>query len=360
VRALLDEFARGNGPERVTLLANDQVAAAYRGRAHDAVELHRIGYRPGVRPPFRAAAMLGAYALPGRLSRAVPPGLQLLHFPATVPIPRTPLPEVVTLHDVQHHDLPGFFSPPERALRRLTYDAAARRAAMVITPSEYSARRAVEVLGIPSDTVAAIHSGIDHGRFTPTPDDADAGLVAGLGLTRPFVLYPANLWPHKNHDRLLDAFARVPEPDLELVLTGRTYGRLEPLRKRIGESGVGSRVRHLGYVEPDQVPALYRAARAVVFPSLYEGFGGPPLEAMACACPVAASTRAALAEVCGDAALVLEPESTDSIAAAIEQVVRDEALRTRLRDAGLERAKRFSWTETARRHTEIYARAARA
>jgi glycosyltransferase involved in cell wall biosynthesis len=361
VDALLDQFARGNGPERITVLANDQVAAVYQDRERGPVSLHRIrAYKPRRRRAAHAAGMLAAHAFPRRIAREVPPGIQVLHFPVTVPIPRTKLPEIVTLHDVQHHDLPGFFSRAERGLRRLTYDGAAHRATAVITPSEYSARRIVDVLGIPSDRVEVIPSGIDHDRFRPEPDATDSRLRANLSLERPFVLYPANLWPHKNHERLVKAFARVPERDLELVLTGRTYGRLEPLTELARRNGVGDRVRHLGYVDPQQVPALYRAARAVVFPSLYEGFGGPPLEAMACGCPVAASARASLGEVCGDASIALEPESVDSIAQAIEQAACDEDVRARVRAAGLERASRFSWVEAAARHLALYGRVARA
>lgn len=361
VDALLDQFARGNGPERITVLANDQVAAVYQDRERGPVSLHRIrGYAPGRRRLTHAAGMLAAYAFPRRITREVPPGIQVLHFPVTVPIPRTKLPGIVTLHDVQHHDLPEFFSRAERALRRLTYDGAARRAAAVVTPSEYSARRIGDVLGIPAERVEVIRSGIDHDRFRREPNAADSNLRATLRLERPFLLYPANLWPHKNHERLVQAFARVPDRDLDLVLTGQTYGRLERLTRLARRAGVGERVRHLGYVAPEQVPALYRAARAMVFPSLYEGFGGPPLEAMACGCPVAASTRASLGEVCADASIALEPESIESIAEAIDKVVSDEGARARLRAAGVERAGRFSWEEAAARHSAVYRRVAQA
>ena len=360
VRALLDQFARGNGPERVTVLANSQVASAYADRASGPVALHAIRrYRPGTRPVARAAAMLSGYAAAPALARELPSGLQALHFPVTVPIPRSGLPEIVTLHDVQHHDMPEFFSAAERALRRLTYDRAARRAAAVITPSEYSARRITEVLKLPADRVTTVASGIDHERFTPLPGPDDPTLLARLGLARPFLFYPANLWPHKNHERLIRAFASVSEDDLELVLTGRTYGRLTRLTELAQELGLGARVRHLGFLEPEEVPALYRAARAVVFPSLYEGFGGPPLEAMACGCPVAASTRASLAEVCGDATVSLEPESVDSIAVAIERVVTDEVLRRQLEERGLRRAAGFSWERAAEAHVAVYRRVAR-
>jgi glycosyltransferase involved in cell wall biosynthesis len=359
VRALLDQFADGNGPERVTVLGTRKVVAAYSDRARGPVSLHPVSaYRAGRRAPARVAAMLAAHVLKGPLVREVPTEIDVLHFPVTVPIPRTKLPEVVTLHDVQHHDLPGFFSRSERGLRRLTYDAAAARAVMVITPSEYSAGRIVEVLGIPAERVAVVHNGIDHRRFTPAPLAGDAQLRVDFCLERPFVVYPANLWPHKNHERLVRALAQVGDPDLDLLLTGQTYGRLERLMEVARRLGVASRVRHLGYVDQAVMPALYRSARALVFPSLYEGFGGPPLEAMACECPVASSMRASLAEVCADSCLALEPESIESIAAAIERVVHDEQLRSHLKAAGLARAERFSWAEAARRHTALYARVA--
>ncbi len=118
--------------------------------------------------------------------------------------------------------------------------------------------------------------------------------------------------------------------------------------------GVGSRVHHLGYLDPDDVPALYRGALAMIFPSLYEGFGAPPLEAMACGCPVASSTRGSLAEVIGDAALTFDPESVEEIAASITRVVEDDSLRASLREAGLAQARAFTWEAAARRHCELY------
>ena len=358
VRGLLAQFGAGNGPEHVTVLANDQVMSAYGQFASGPVSLHRVPqYRPGRTPPLRAAAMIAGHITPRRLARRLPAGLSLLHFPVTVPLPRTQLPEVVTLHDVQHHDLPRFFSPPERALRRLTYDTAARRATVVVTPSEHSRKRIVEVLAIPAERVEVVPWGIDRERFN-TATSGEDGVLGKLGLDRPYVVYPANLWPHKNHERLIDALAAVRNRELQLVLTGRTYGRLEPLLAHARRSGVGQRVRHLGYLEPEALPAVYRAARAMTFPSLYEGFGTPPLEAMACGCPVASSTRGALAEVCGDAVLPFEPDSIESIAAALEAVGFDDELRDRLRIAGLERAQRFSWEAAAARHTAIYARVA--
>jgi glycosyltransferase involved in cell wall biosynthesis len=355
VRSLLREFAAGNGPDRVTALLNPRAAEAYGKHTRGPVRVQSVRtFRPGRRPPVRAAALLAGYAASPLVARGLPAGLDLLHYPVTVPVPRTRLPHVVTLHDVQHHDLPEFFPRGERELRRLTYDRAARRATAVVTPSEYARERIAELLAIPLDRIEAIHHGLDHDRFTADTAESDEPLLAPLALERPFVLYPANLWPHKNHARLVDAFARLRDPDLELLLTGQTYGRLGPLLAQARASG--ARVRHLGYVDHDAMPALYRAARALAFPSLYEGFGGPPLEAMACGCPVASSTRASLREVVGHAAAILDPESVESIAEALRNVLSDEETRSRLRSAGLKRAREFSWCLSAERHTAIYER----
>jgi glycosyltransferase involved in cell wall biosynthesis len=202
-----------------------------------------------------------------------------------------------------------------------------------------------------------VHLGIDHARFAPEPQDDDEATARRHALPERFVFYPANLWQHKNHERLIDAFAQVGDDALELLLAGETYGRLEPLLERARRAGVGRRVRHLGHVPPAEVPALLRRATALVFPSLYEGFGAPPLEAMACGCPVASSTRASLAEVCGDAALAFDPEDPGEIAAAIERVATDGELRVDLRDHGLEHAGRFSWEAAARGHVAAYEQA---
>jgi glycosyltransferase involved in cell wall biosynthesis len=283
--------------------------------------------------------------------------VDLVHYPLTIPIPATSRPAVVTLHDVQHHDLPSFFSRAERALRTLTYDRAAKEATLVVTPSAYSAGRIEEVLGVPGDRICVIPSGVDHRRFDRRPVASDPERLAPLGLERPFVLYPANLWPHKNHERLIEAFARVPVPELELVLTGMTYSQAARIAELARRAGAAERVRHVGYVDRDAMPAMYRAARALVFPSLYEGFGGPPLEAMASGCPVASSTRASLGELVAGACVELDPESTESIATGIERLVTDEPLREQLVEAGLERARSFSWENSMRSHLAAYARA---
>jgi glycosyltransferase involved in cell wall biosynthesis len=356
-RGLLAEFADGNGPERVTVLANRFVADAFGEYARGPVSLHHVrSYRAGNTIPTRALAMSAARALPWLAARDVPP-VDVVHYPVTVPIPRSGRPTVVTVHDLQHHDLPQFFSRAERAYRRWAYDGAARSATMVVATSEYTRERVVELFGIAPERVEAIPHGLDPTRFTPAAD-GDEALLAPLDLPERFVVYPANLWPHKNHERLLDALAALGERDVTLVLTGQTWDRLDRLMHHAARAGIAERVRHLGYVEPETLPALYRAARGMIFPSLYEGFGAPPLEAMACGCPVAASLRGSLGEVCAGAVLELDPESAESIADALDRIATDHDLRQRLRAAGMERSARFRWSDAARRHTAVYGRAA--
>ena len=199
--------------------------------------------------------------------------------------------------------------------------------------------RVLELLGLEPERVHVIHLGVDHTLFRPGPEERE-----------PFLLYPARPWPHKNHARLLEAFAALREtrPRLRLVLTGGGHERLDPLPE-----GVESR----GVVSAAELASLYRRAACLVFPSLYEGFGLPPVEAMACGCPVAASHAGALPEVCGDAAVLFDPTDVDAIAAAILQV--DER-REELSERGLAHAARFTWDETARKHEASYVAAATA
>jgi glycosyltransferase involved in cell wall biosynthesis len=342
-RGLLREYASGDGPDRVTVLANRHVMAHYEDIARGPVQLHHVAsYRPGDRMITRTMAVVWARLFPSTVARDAPP-VDLVHYPVTVPIPDLDVPMVVALHDVQHHEHPDFFSPAERAWRRWAYDGAARRAGLVVTISAHSRGQIVERLGISPSKVVTIPLGVDHERYSPRPVDADAA----LDLPERFLLYPANLWPHKNHARLLRAFAAVRDADLRLLLVGQTYGRPLP-------GPADARVRHLGYVDDDTLARLYRRATAVVFPSLIEGFGLPLLEAMASGCPVAATDDGAIAEVCGGAALLFDPRSEDAIADAMVRLTTDRALTVRLRDEGLRRASLFTWKRCATAHVEAY------
>jgi glycosyltransferase involved in cell wall biosynthesis len=252
-------------------------------------------------------------------------GLEAIHYPFAIAYPRTKLPSAVTVHDVLHHEP---LRSPRRLVRRLTYDRSSRRARLVIVPSEFVRGRAHELLGIPEERIRVVHHGVDHDRFRPGDERREG-----------FLLYPAEAWPHKNHARLFEAFARLREerPALELVLTGTGFRDLP------------AGVRMLGRVEWDELPSLYRRAGVLVFPSLYEGFGLPPLEAMASGCPVACSTAGSLPEVCGDAAVYFDPTSVDEMVAAV-----DRALERALVEKGLQRAALFTWEKCAVGHDAVY------
>jgi glycosyltransferase involved in cell wall biosynthesis len=292
-------------------------------------------YRASRSMPGRIAAMSKASVAPRRLRRDLRLGeLDAIHFPLTVMLPRVKRPPAaVSLLDIQHVFFPEFFSRAELVYRWVVYGSSLRRARTIIAISGHVKETLVERMGIQPETVEVIHLGLDHELFHPDGEPK-----------RPFLLYPANPWPHKNHERLFEAFRRVRQarPELRLVLTGTGL-------EKLGAVPTGVEVR--GRVGREELARLYRAAAALVFPSLYEGFGQPPLEAMASGTPVAASRAGSLPEICGDAALYFDPLSRDEIAEAIVAVLdRPEHLIER----GLARAARFTWDETARRHDDVY------
>jgi glycosyltransferase involved in cell wall biosynthesis len=289
------------------------------------------------RGPSRIPAM-ALSALRSQDLNALLATLDIAHYPLTVPIPRTKAPTVVTLHDIQHRELPDFFSTARRSFRRIAYDRAARAASAVIVTSEFVRGRAIELLALDPARVHVIPLAIDHAVFRPGDDERES-----------FLLYPARPWPHKNHARLFEAFEalRATRPQLRLYLTGGGLERLDPLPEGVAR---------LGVVPAERLAGFYRRAACLVFPSLYEGFGLPPLEAMACGCPVAAARMGAIPEVCGDAAVLFDPEDPESIAAGILDA--NERADT-LRERGFARAAEFTWEETARQHEATYIAALR-
>ena len=290
------------------------------------------GYRASTTTAGRLLAM-GRAALVPRGLRAHFEQADVVHYPLTVPVPRARRPTVLTLLDVQHLDLPQLFPRGERLFRRLTYDRGAARADQVVVISEWVKERVVDRLALDPACVHAIHLGVDHDRFAP--DDAVA--------REPFLYYPARPWPHKNHARLFDAVALVrrERPELRLVLTGSGH---DP---RSLPDGVDA----LGDTDLDTRISLYRRASALVFPSLYEGFGLPPIEAMACGCPVASSNAGSLPEIVGDAAVLFDPHDPAAIAAGIVEAL-DRG--RELRERGVAQAARFTWDATARAHDRVY------
>jgi glycosyltransferase involved in cell wall biosynthesis len=281
--------------------------------------------------PGRVAAMARAALAPGRLRRAMRlDDLDAVHFPFTVMLPPPgDVPAATTILDLQHEEHPEFFTRSQLLYRRRFYRRPILQSRMMITISEHARRTILERYPLDPEHVRAIHLAVDHDTFTPDSRPRE-----------PLLLYPANAWPHKNHARLFEAFRQVrrDRPELRLVLTGAGHDALTL------PEGVESR----GHVPLHELVALYRTAAAVVYPSLYEGFGMPCLEAMACDCPVAAAYVASLPEVCGDAAVYLDPTSVESIADAIRRVLDDPP------SGAIEQAARFTWERCAREHDEVY------
>ena len=324
VRGLARALAvRGHMP--VTAYVSRAAADAGEGLPTDVVDEYPIARSRRGRLAVRA--LVAARSGSARRRIGV---LDAVHYPLTVAVPRLDARAAVTLHDTLHRDLPELFGRAERLYRAIAYDRSARRARLVIVPSAFVRDRAVALLGIPGERIRVIHHGLDHDRFRPSSDERE-----------PFLLYPARPWRHKNHARLFEAFAllRRTRPALRLVLTGGEFRALP--------DGVESR----GRVSADELATLYRRAAALVFPSLYEGFGQPPLEALACGCPVVAARAGSLIEVCGDAARFFDPHSPADIAAAAAEVL-DAPDEWRRR--GLERAAAFTWDACAAAHEDVY------
>jgi glycosyltransferase involved in cell wall biosynthesis len=292
------------------------------------------GYRASRSMPGRIAAMSLAAARPGPLRRALDvEHLDAIHFPLSVMVPPVDRPPAATtVLDLQHEEHPEFFGRAELAYRKVVYGWTIRRSRVVITISEHARQTLIERYGLAPDRVRAIHLAVDPKRFTPAADASPGD----------YLLYPARPWRHKNHARLYEAFRLLREarPGLRLVLTGEgDYGPLP------------ASVEARGRVSADELVELYRGAAALVFPSLYEGFGMPLVEAMACGCPVASSNVTSLPEVAGDAARLFDPRDPEAIATAVEDVLRDPAPWI---ERGLERAKLFTWDACARAHDEVY------
>ncbi len=326
-RELARALARVGEHEYLAFLPSIAPDAAH-GLPAEVVPEYRASFSTLGRLAAMTLAAVGGGGIRRRLAAA---RVDVLHFPLSVMLPRVAgLSAVATIHDLQHEHFPRFFSPAELAYRRAAYAWTVRRSALLIVLSEHTRDTLVERYRLHPDRVVPIPLGVDRARFYPDGRPR-----------RPFLLYPANRWPHKNHRRLFEAFAllRRQRPHLRLVLTGRGHDRL-PL-----PPGVEWR----GRVSDDELADLYRSAAALVFPSLYEGFGLPPIEAMACGCPVAVARSTSLPEVCGDAAEYFDPRSPEDMAAAVLR-----ALEGRLVDRGLARAAAFTWEACARRHDQVY------
>ena len=287
-------------------------------------------------------------------------GASLLHAPHYVLPPLTPCKTVVTIHDCIHLRFPEYL--PGRAAWAYAHAmirAAAWKADRILTVSEASKLDIVHYTGVTPDKVVVIHNGLDARFATPPAEDEVERVRQRYQLTHPFVLYVGNIKPHKNLERLIEAFAvaRAGGPeDLKLIVVGDETSNYPSVRRAVHRHRLDKHVRFLGFQPAATLVVFYRLARAFVFPSLCEGFGLPPLEAMANATPVVTSNLSSLPEVAGGAALLVDPRDVDSIADGITRAVTDEPLRRDLIARGLARVKDFSWTRAATDTLAVYRR----
>lgn len=301
----------------------------------------RRAWVPTERPPARLAWERAALPILARRDR-----LSLFHGTVNTLPAALPCPAIVTVHDLALLRWPE--QVPARRFRYLSraIPHAVRRAARVLAVSEATKRDLVELLKVPSEKIAVTPLGVDE-RFHPVSKVELGGFRERHGLTRPFLLTVCTLEPRKNLPRLLEAFALVRDTDRQLVIVGPEGWLTGGLRETLERLDLRNRVRLTGFVPDDELPLWYNAADLFVFPSLYEGFGLPVLEAMACGAPVVTSNISSLPEVAGDAAIYVEPESVESIAKGIEAALGNSETRERMSRIGVRRAREFTWRRTA-------------
>ena len=285
--------------------------------------------------------------------------VDLFHAPHYVLPPLTPCKSVVTIHDCIHLRFPQYL--PNRlayGYARTSLWIATHRASRVMTVSEASKRDILRYFRIPQAKVDVIYNAIDERYGEPPSADEISRVQERYQLNAPYVLYAGNIKPHKNLERLIEAFhALRQDPDLahvKLLIIGDEISKYATLRRAVHKYKLHKHVRFFGFVQDKTLAVLYRLARVFVFPSLYEGFGLPPLEAMASGTPVITSDVSSLPEVVGDAALLIDPLDPAAIAEAMRRVLMDSDLHEDLRQKGFKRVREFSWDRSIRRVREIY------
>jgi glycosyltransferase involved in cell wall biosynthesis len=324
----------------------------------------------GALPPnFHAVALDGGdNTLKGTLDfRAIVRRLDcdVVHIPHLFWIPRgLGRPYILTVHDLLEH---MYGSRDASSLRRSLYfyltRRALRKAARVIAVSQFTKNEIEKLLAVPDARIEVVYNAIDERFLRGHATAADRELIAQrYQVNHPFILYAGAIRPHKNVVRIIEAFSALKSelqkeqqfPDLKLIIIGDDLSSHPRLRRTVVRSGVQNDVRFLGFVPIEVLRIFYDVAKIFVFPSLYEGFGLPPLEAMAHGTPVVASNTSSLPEVVGNAALLVNPENVFEIRRGLQRALLDPALRERMKQRGYEQAQRFSWTSSVSRILEIY------
>jgi glycosyltransferase involved in cell wall biosynthesis len=294
------------------------------------------------------------FGLPRRAKRL---GVDVLHYvDHALPLWGRPCPVVITVHDLAFYRLPQMYGTARRFYKCFIGLRSIRRAAHIIAASEATKRDIIEIAGTEEHQITTIHYGNDLSLFGKNESQ---GQQRGADSSKPYFLFVGDLQPRKNASGLIASFAQIVRgSDLphELVLVGPPSPSLSKLERLAGQLRIADRVRFLGAVPHDDLGPIYRRATALVYPSWYEGFGLPPLEAMACGVPAIVSNRTSLPEVVGDAGLLVAPDDVRGLAAAMVRVALDAELAADLSRRGKDRANQFSWDECARRTWDVYRR----
>ena len=279
--------------------------------------------------------------------------ISLLHAPMNVAPLWTPCPVVVTVMDLAFWRYPQVHPWGRRLYLGLFTRLSVRRARAVIVLSSYIRRELETFLHVPSGRIRVIHPGVDP-DYRPLPSEQVEEFRRRRGLPDRYFLYVGNLEPRKNLRRLVQAYARLRPEGVSLILAGaRGWGYAE-LFQEVEALGLAGRILFPGFVPRQELPLWYNGAEALLYPSLYEGFGLPPLEAMACGTPVVVSTAASLPEVVGPAGLQVAAEDVEGLAEAMRRLLEEAELRTELRRRGLEQARRFRWEKMAQETADLY------
>jgi len=349
IHNLLAHLPGALGDDEATVFLGDRRLPAHLAGGGLRYALSRL---PTVRPPVRILWEQALAPIECRRQR-----LDLLHSPAYVQPLLATCRSVVTVHDLSFVLMPEAFRPANRLYLALLTRLSVRRADRVVAVSESTRQDVIRLLGVPGEKVAVVHHGIEP-EFRPLPD---AGRVEQFrrsrGLPERYVLYVGTLEPRKGVPTLLRAYALARRElgiEHRLVLAGGKgwgYGQIFGL---VDELGLRDDVLFPGFVPLHELPLWYNGASLFAYPSRYEGFGMPVVEAMACGTPVVTSRSSSLPEVVGDAGVLVEPGDVPGLAAALARVLGDDDYRDDLRRRGLERATRFSWDEAARRTVEVY------
>ena len=355
IRGLLNALARIDTDNEYVLFTNRDNHDSFDGLG---LNFRRILYDFSGKWDVRSLAMTRLvgeqFYLPYRASRE---SIDILHLPLDIIPLLSRCRTVMTLHDLNFDAVPEATTPARRMIATGLVKASARRADAIVTVSNFSRDQIVSKLGVAPERVSVTYNAVDQHPLTPRHDWAE--LAGRLGITRPYVIAFSSLNPHKNIATLLKAFSLMKSHKRwQLMIVGHLPTRGKPLTRMAAELGIADSVAFTGYLSRKDLTLALHKARALAFPSLYEGFGIPLLEAMSVGVPVACSKVAALPEVAAEAALFFDPLSPENMAATIERLLTDELARERLIPAGHDNVKRFSWEQTARRTLEVYRRVA--